>query len=205
MARTCTPGDSFTPPSTQVEVLFVPTSAPWLRIAEVIDYLRAVVPRIAVPIHQAALSAPGHQLQYRLLENFSSHDTTVRVLEPGNTTTLSPLPGSCRLQPAGTSGLQLTGSAHGRWRRRRTERPRLILEGMTLLCSRCCQSPSRPSWSATVSPTVLQFPFQGAAGAVARPQTRRSSGNRRPGDSAGYELERAGAYEVQFIAEEMST
>jgi len=102
-------------------------------------------------------------------------------------------------------GLQPTVSAHGRWRRRRTERPRLILEGMALLCSRCCQSPSRPSWSATVSATVLQFPFQGAAGAVARPQTRRWLENRRPGDSAGYELERAGAYEVQFITEEMST
>jgi hypothetical protein len=63
------PGDSFTPPSTQVEVLFVPTSAPWLRVTEVIDYLRAVVPRTAVPIHQAVLSAPGQQLHYRLLEN----------------------------------------------------------------------------------------------------------------------------------------
>ena len=34
------PGDSFTPPSGQVEVLFVPTAAPWLKIAEAIDYLR---------------------------------------------------------------------------------------------------------------------------------------------------------------------
>jgi L-ascorbate metabolism protein UlaG (beta-lactamase superfamily) len=82
------PGDSFTPPSTQVEVLFVPTSAPWLKIAEAIDYLRAVAPRTAVPIHQAVLSAPGQQLHYRLLENFSSQDTTVQVLEPGNATTL---------------------------------------------------------------------------------------------------------------------
>lgn len=82
------PGDSFTPPSTQVEVLFVPTSAPWLSIAEVIDYLRAVVPRTAVPIHQAVLSARGEQLHYRLLENLSPRDTTVRVLEPGKTTTL---------------------------------------------------------------------------------------------------------------------
>lgn len=81
------PGDSFTAPSTQVEVLFVPTSAPWLRIAEVIDYLRAVVPRTAVPIHQAVLSARGEQLHYRLLENLSPRNTTVRVLEPGKTTT----------------------------------------------------------------------------------------------------------------------
>lgn len=82
------PGDSFAPPSTQVEVLFVPTSAPWLRIAEVIDYLRAVIPRTAVPIHQAILSSPGQQLHYRLLENLGPKDTTVRVLEPGNATTL---------------------------------------------------------------------------------------------------------------------
>ena len=82
------PGDSFTPPPSQVEVLFVPTSAPWLRIAEVIDYLRAVVPRTAVPIHQAVLSAPGQELHYRLLEHLSPQETTVRVLQPGNATTL---------------------------------------------------------------------------------------------------------------------
>ena len=82
------PGDSFAPPPTQVEVLYVPTSAPWLRIAEVIDYLRAVVPRTAAPIHQAVLSSPGQQLHYRLLENLGPKDTTVRVLEPGNATTL---------------------------------------------------------------------------------------------------------------------
>jgi hypothetical protein len=45
-------------------------------------------PRTAVPIHQAILSAPGQQLHYRLLENFSPQGTTVRVLEPGNATTL---------------------------------------------------------------------------------------------------------------------
>jgi L-ascorbate metabolism protein UlaG (beta-lactamase superfamily) len=83
------PGDSFTPPSTtQVDVLFLPTSAPWLKIAEVIDYLRAVVPRTVVPIHQAVLSTPGQQLHYRLLENLRPHDTTVRVLEPGKATSL---------------------------------------------------------------------------------------------------------------------
>ncbi len=37
------------------------------------------------------------------------------------------------LQLAGTSGLQLTGKAHGRWRRRRNERSGSILEAMTLL------------------------------------------------------------------------
>jgi hypothetical protein len=54
----------------------------------VIDYLRAVVPRTAVPIHQAVLSTPGLQLHYRLLENLSPQETTVRVLEHGKASTL---------------------------------------------------------------------------------------------------------------------
>ena len=62
------PGDSFTPPPDQVEVLFVPTAAPWLKIAEAIDYLHAVAPGTAVPIHQAVLSAPGQQVYYQLLD-----------------------------------------------------------------------------------------------------------------------------------------
>jgi L-ascorbate metabolism protein UlaG (beta-lactamase superfamily) len=82
------PGDSFTRPSGQVEMLFVPTSAPWLKVAEVIDYLRAVSPHIAVPIHQAVLSTQGEQLHYRLLDSLSSPQTTLRVLDHGEPTTL---------------------------------------------------------------------------------------------------------------------
>lgn len=82
------PGDSFTPPLGRVEVLFVPTSAPWLKVAEVIDYLRAVAPRTAVPIHQAVLSRQGEQVHYRLLDSLSSPQTTVRVLDHGEPITL---------------------------------------------------------------------------------------------------------------------
>ncbi|MDQ3762467.1 MAG: MBL fold metallo-hydrolase [Actinomycetota bacterium] len=82
------PGDSFTPPSGQVEVLFVPTAAPWLKIAEAIEYLHAVAPRTAVPIHQAVLSAPGQQVHYRLLDSLGPPQTTVRVLDHGDSTTL---------------------------------------------------------------------------------------------------------------------
>jgi hypothetical protein len=78
----------FTRPSGQVEVLFVPTAAPWLKIAEAIDYLRAVAPRTVVPIHQAVLSLQGQQVHYRLLNTLSPQDTTVRVLDPGDATTL---------------------------------------------------------------------------------------------------------------------
>ncbi|NMH98666.1 MBL fold metallo-hydrolase [Pseudonocardia acidicola] len=82
------PGDAFTPASGPVEVLFVPAGAPWLKVGEAIDYLRAVAPRTAVPIHQAVLSAPGQQFHFQLLENLGPKQTTMRVLTPGEATTL---------------------------------------------------------------------------------------------------------------------
>jgi L-ascorbate metabolism protein UlaG (beta-lactamase superfamily) len=45
------PGDSLWVPSTPVDVLALPAAAPWMRISEAVDYLRAVAPRVAFPIH----------------------------------------------------------------------------------------------------------------------------------------------------------
>ena len=63
------PGDSFTlPPATaNVDVLLAPVSGPWLKLAEVIDYARAVHPRVVVPIHDAPLSDIGTAMADRLV------------------------------------------------------------------------------------------------------------------------------------------
>ncbi|MCL3860976.1 MBL fold metallo-hydrolase [Actinotalea sp. K2] len=64
------PGDSFTVPAAggpQVEVMLVPVSAPWLKISEAVDHVRAVAPRTAVPIHDALLSEIGIGLVDRLM------------------------------------------------------------------------------------------------------------------------------------------
>jgi hypothetical protein len=63
------PGDSFTPTpeGTRLELLFLPVSAPWLKLAESIDYLKAAAPRIAVPIHDAILSDAGKALVDRVV------------------------------------------------------------------------------------------------------------------------------------------
>lgn len=74
------PGDSFTPAPGPVDVLFLPTGAPWLKLSESIDYLRAVAPRSAVPIHQAILAVP--QMFYARYEQLKPAQTTVRVLDP---------------------------------------------------------------------------------------------------------------------------
>jgi len=61
------PGDSLTVPPRPVDVLLVPIAAPWLRLGDVVDYIRTVAPRLAVPIHDAICSPTGQDLVDRLL------------------------------------------------------------------------------------------------------------------------------------------
>jgi L-ascorbate metabolism protein UlaG (beta-lactamase superfamily) len=75
------PGDSLHVPDRPVDVLALPTGGPWLKVAEAIDYLRAVSPRVAVPIHEAVLSRP--QMHYGLFERLAPATSTIRVLTPG--------------------------------------------------------------------------------------------------------------------------
>jgi L-ascorbate metabolism protein UlaG (beta-lactamase superfamily) len=53
------PGDSFTVPGRDVDVLAVAVDGPWLKLAEAVDYVRAVRPRIAVPIHEGETTDPA--------------------------------------------------------------------------------------------------------------------------------------------------
>jgi L-ascorbate metabolism protein UlaG (beta-lactamase superfamily) len=55
-------GDAFSVPGVPVEVLFVPIGGPWLKIAESIDFVRAVAPTRAHPTHDGLLTEPGRLL-----------------------------------------------------------------------------------------------------------------------------------------------
>ena len=78
------PGDAFTQPGEPVEVLAVPAGAPWLKLSEPIDYLRAVRPRVAVPVHDQVLSAAGRSIHYRQLEQLGAKGgTALRNLDDG--------------------------------------------------------------------------------------------------------------------------
>jgi len=74
------PGDSFTVPDVSVEVLGLPTAAPWLKASEAIEFLRAVAPRIAIPIHEGLLARPA--VYYGHYQRLAPADTEVRLLEP---------------------------------------------------------------------------------------------------------------------------
>jgi L-ascorbate metabolism protein UlaG (beta-lactamase superfamily) len=67
------PGDSFVtaPEGVTVHTLFLPISAPWLKLAEAADYLNRVKPNVAVPIHDAFLSEPGRALTDQVMNTLS--------------------------------------------------------------------------------------------------------------------------------------
>jgi L-ascorbate metabolism protein UlaG (beta-lactamase superfamily) len=56
------PGDSYTTPEVPVEILACPTSAPWLKIGDVMDFVASVKPSKSFATHNALLSDLGHDL-----------------------------------------------------------------------------------------------------------------------------------------------
>ena len=79
------PGDSFTVPPGDVDVLAVAVDGPWLKLAEAVDYVRAVGPRVAVPIHEGETVDPA---KYAGMLAAFSPEGTVRRLTAGETTGL---------------------------------------------------------------------------------------------------------------------
>jgi L-ascorbate metabolism protein UlaG (beta-lactamase superfamily) len=75
------PGDSFFVPEQSVDVLGLPTGGPWLKVSEVVDFLRLVAPRVALPIHERSQARP--QVHYTMVKNLAPDSTEVRVPDLG--------------------------------------------------------------------------------------------------------------------------
>ena len=63
------PGDAFVNPGKPVDILALPVAGPWMKISEAIDYVYALKPRIAFPVHDAIMKNPNmfHKLFTMLL------------------------------------------------------------------------------------------------------------------------------------------
>lgn len=76
------PGDAYDVVPAGVDVLALPLSAPWAKVSETIDYLRAVRPGTAVPVHDALLQAGARALYVDHCTNLAPEGTTVTSLAP---------------------------------------------------------------------------------------------------------------------------
>ncbi|MEZ0383220.1 MULTISPECIES: MBL fold metallo-hydrolase [Mycobacteriaceae] len=79
-ARLMHPGDALFVPGEPVDVLAAPAAAPWMKIAEAVDYLRAVAPRAAVPIHQGIIATDARGIYHGRLAEMGRTD--FQVLPP---------------------------------------------------------------------------------------------------------------------------
>lgn len=80
------PGDSFYVPEEPVDVLGLPTGGPWLKVREVVDFLRLIAPRVALPIHERAQARP--QVHFTMFTNLAPDSTEVRIPDLGTAMTI---------------------------------------------------------------------------------------------------------------------
>jgi L-ascorbate metabolism protein UlaG (beta-lactamase superfamily) len=79
------PGDSFTMPGREVEVLALPSGAPWLKVSDAADFMLAVKPKVAIPVHDAVLAMP--EMNSDIYERLGKPaGIEVRVVENGGST-----------------------------------------------------------------------------------------------------------------------
>ncbi len=83
------PGDSFTQPDREVELLACPSSAPWLKISEVMDFVAAVKPKRSMATHNVHLSELGHTMNNgRIQAVTEAAGGSFEFLQPGQSTTV---------------------------------------------------------------------------------------------------------------------
>src|SRR5690349_10393149 len=77
------PGDAYDGEPGDVDLLAVPLSAPWAKVAETIAFVRRVAPTQIVPIHDALLSTAGRRLYLGHVEGYGGDGLTVHDLTGG--------------------------------------------------------------------------------------------------------------------------
>jgi L-ascorbate metabolism protein UlaG (beta-lactamase superfamily) len=66
------PGDSYAPPGRDVELVAVPTSGPWHKLSESIDWLSGIRPPRMMNLHDELLSDVGRHVAVSYIEQFAA-------------------------------------------------------------------------------------------------------------------------------------
>ncbi|MFD2474113.1 MBL fold metallo-hydrolase [Amycolatopsis silviterrae] len=80
------PGDAYYVPEVPVDTLLLPTSGPWTKLGDAVEYVRAVKPRQVIQIHELMLSELGQQSTRTFLRNLTG--VTETILGPGQSVEL---------------------------------------------------------------------------------------------------------------------
>ena len=77
------PGDALTLPGRAVDVLLAPVSAPWLKVSEAVDFVRAVGAPTSLGIHDRVYSDIGLDMVASHMANLLPGDQAFERREPG--------------------------------------------------------------------------------------------------------------------------
>jgi L-ascorbate metabolism protein UlaG (beta-lactamase superfamily) len=80
------PGDSYVVPEAAVDLLLLPTSGPWAKLDDAVDFVRAVSPGRIVQVHDIMLSDIGRQALAQFIDQLTGR--TVETLAPGSSITV---------------------------------------------------------------------------------------------------------------------
>jgi L-ascorbate metabolism protein UlaG (beta-lactamase superfamily) len=82
------PGDAYFVPEASVTTLLLPTSGPWTKLGEAVDYVRAVRPQQTVQIHEMLLSEIGQNFSATLLGEQGLTGIPFTTVAPGESLTV---------------------------------------------------------------------------------------------------------------------
>jgi L-ascorbate metabolism protein UlaG (beta-lactamase superfamily) len=82
------PGDSYHAPPVPVRTLLLPTSGPWTKLGEAVDFIRAVDPAQLVQIHEVMLSEVGQQSMAMFLSPGMLSSVALTVVPVGDAITV---------------------------------------------------------------------------------------------------------------------
>ncbi|SKB10334.1 L-ascorbate metabolism protein UlaG, beta-lactamase superfamily [Aeromicrobium choanae] len=78
------PGDTYEYRPSGVDVLALPLSAPWAKVSETVEFLRAVAPRTAFPIHDCTISEIAYAIYWTHVESHGGVDDLQRLAQDGS-------------------------------------------------------------------------------------------------------------------------
>lgn len=79
------PGDAYHVPDAPVETLLLPTSGPWTKLGEAVDYVREVAPSRLLQIHEILLSEIGQQSTAWFLSPGTLGEVPLTIVPVGDT------------------------------------------------------------------------------------------------------------------------
>ncbi|MFD1827880.1 MBL fold metallo-hydrolase [Mumia zhuanghuii] len=79
------PGDSYASVPRDVDVLAVPLSAPWAKVSETVDFVRAVAPRVVFPIHDCTISDVAYLVYWGRVAEMGGAEQALLLGQDGTT------------------------------------------------------------------------------------------------------------------------